>query len=405
MSWYSQMMKSQELARERNRRDARRLESQRHGPQFVAKYRLAALDKEKRIIEKELERIRKGVHRAPKLTDVVNSKGNHVLTIPSPRLTDQRPQFNSINPEYYSKDENKLYDAILFLQHNPSALVPILSAHAQSDAYFETLERITPRLSDEFQTRENKIIKTQLMQEHMTRIEREELINKYSVLLHRHSPELRKSSPLLNRHKNSPVQRKDSPLLQDAAYNSPRQTPPRNINLQDSTDGRNTNQSSIFLTNNEDNRGSSKTPTASNTPRKLRQPLSIGKLADSGMSTARDSVTNRLTGSSEDQQRVTGSHDDNQSTNRHQSEHDKAETATSSEHKTMDRSRPTKAAAMFPSYDPDVYNPDGTKKTYLTLPPLEESLAEAKKARYIRHPKNAENEEDREYTIQEIFQK
>lgn len=253
MSWYAQMMKSQELARERNRRDARRIESERHGPQFVAKYRIATLDKEKKIIEKELERIRKGVHRPPRLADTVNTKGNHVLTIPSPRVSEHRPHINSINPEY-SKDENKLYDAILFLQNNPSALVPILSAHAQSDAYFETLERVTPRLANDIS--ENDTIKPRYLREAVSRAERDDLVNKYTILLHRHSPELRRNSPLLNRQRNSPIH-KESPLIHDIANDSPAQndinttSPVKGLNLQenvDQTDG----QKSVFMTNFED---------------------------------------------------------------------------------------------------------------------------------------------------------
>lgn len=210
MSWYSQMLKSQELARERNRREERRVRGEKYGPQFVANYHLAELNKEKRLIEKELERIRKGIHRQPKLDEHVHSKANHILSVPSANYKHQQ----TINPEY-SKEEDHLYDAILFLQNNPSALVPILSAHAHSDAYLETLERITPRLTSDAPP--NTTFKPKYLTERISRNEKAELVNKYTALLQRHSPILRRSSPLTSRRRvNSPLTHRDSPLLHDS---------------------------------------------------------------------------------------------------------------------------------------------------------------------------------------------
>jgi hypothetical protein len=211
MSWYSQMLKSQELARERNRREERRVRGEKYGPQFVANYHLAELNKEKRLIEKELERIRKGIHRQPKLDEHVNHRANHILSVP-PNYKHQQ----TINPEY-SKEEDHLYDAILFLQNNPSALVPILSAHAHSDAYLETLERVTPRLTHDAPP--NTTFKQKYLSQGVSRTEKAELVNKYTALLQRHSPMLRRSSPLTSRRKvNSPLTHRDSHLLHNTAH-------------------------------------------------------------------------------------------------------------------------------------------------------------------------------------------
>lgn len=213
MSWYAQMMKSQELVRERNRRVERRQQGERYGPMFVAKYHLAALDKEKKMIEKELERIRKGIHKTPKLEDSVQNKANHILSVTTPRFLEQKSESPAINPEY-SKAEDHLYDAIVFLQNNPSALVPILSAHAQSDAYFETLERISPMLRKD--PPQKKSFLPKYLTENVTKSEKNDLLSKYETLLHRNSPVLRRNSPLTKRKNiNSPVTHRDSPLLQD----------------------------------------------------------------------------------------------------------------------------------------------------------------------------------------------
>jgi hypothetical protein len=209
------MMKSTEMARERNRREARRAQGEKYGPQFVAQYRLAVLDKEKRLIEKELERIRKGIHRTPRTENSDQNKIKCAGDILSPRHEHKRHE-SAINPEY-SKDENHLYNAILFLQNNPSALVPILTAHAQSDAYLETLERITPRLTAETQPKPAFVPK--YLTEKVSRTEKDDLLKKYTALLHRHSPVLRRNSPLLKRtYRNSPV--RDSPLLHDRLAHS-----------------------------------------------------------------------------------------------------------------------------------------------------------------------------------------
>jgi len=235
MSWYAQMMKSQEIARGKNKREARRAENQKCGTEFVAQYRLAAIDKERKLIEKELERIRAGIHRPPKLDDKVRSKEKHVLTVTSPTRLRPTPLFGgkgldkdgerssgmpgsfltqSINP-VYSEDETKLYDAILFLQHNPSALVPILAAHAQSDAYLETLGRITPRLQSGRKDADLPIqpFVPSYLRDKATKTEKVDMLNKYTALLHRHSPILRKSSPLRSRRHDSPKGNRDSPLV------------------------------------------------------------------------------------------------------------------------------------------------------------------------------------------------
>lgn len=243
MNWYSHMMKSYEIARAQNQRMERRMQGERFGPDFMAQARLAALDKEKKLIQRELERIRKGIHRPPKV-GASSLKNTHVLAVNSPRnLPSMETDYanNSIDPEY-SSDENKLYDAILFLQNNPSALVPILAAHSRSDAYLETLERISPRFAqddtEKTYTQQKSTFVPRYLQERATKAEKSELLNKYTSLLHRHSPVLRKSSPHLKTLKPNDTfrPRKYSPLASDDVTTI---LPPieRRIDNDDSTDG------------------------------------------------------------------------------------------------------------------------------------------------------------------------
>lgn len=224
MSWYSQMMKSGELARERNRREERREQGQRYGHKFVAQYQLAALDKEKRMVEKELERIRKGIHRIPKLQDSKQTRGNNIVAVSSPRFLEQKPRQHAINSDY-SKDADHLYGAILFLQNNPSALVPILNAHTQSGSYLETLERVTP-LTNKRQGKTKQSYVPKYLQERESKSERSDVVSKYSTLLQRpKSPFLNRNSPLLNtKQRNNPLLNTklgNSPLLNTEQGNSP----------------------------------------------------------------------------------------------------------------------------------------------------------------------------------------
>ena len=59
--------------------------------------------------------------------------------------------------------------------------------------------------------------------------------------------------------------------------------------------------------------------------------------------------------------------------------------------------------AMFPIFDPDVYNADGSLRTVHSLPKFEDAWNEAQKARYVRTKQTQER--DRELSINEIFGK
>ena len=58
---------------------------------------------------------------------------------------------------------------------------------------------------------------------------------------------------------------------------------------------------------------------------------------------------------------------------------------------------------MFPSYDPEVYNADGSLRTVHQLPDFDDSYQQARKARYCRSKEHLERE--RELGIKEIFDK
>lgn len=196
-SWYSQMVKSQETARERNKREQRRLQlelDQKHGPEFAAKYRVKELNREQRIVSKELERIRKGVHKP--------LANEYTASTPA----EKRAPF-SISAVTYSREETTLYKAMLFLQNNPSALIPIVDAHSQSRAYLETLQRISPSLTPEPKKFVPKYLKSVRGDEHSYGVSHQ--MSKYSTLLYRQSPILRKNSPLMQR--KSPALIRNSP--------------------------------------------------------------------------------------------------------------------------------------------------------------------------------------------------
>ena len=61
------------------------------------------------------------------------------------------------------------------------------------------------------------------------------------------------------------------------------------------------------------------------------------------------------------------------------------------------------AVSIFPSYDPEVYNADGSLRTVHNLPDFVQSYEQARKARYIRSKENLEKE--KELSIKQIFDK
>ncbi|GFR62595.1 hypothetical protein ElyMa_000134400 [Elysia marginata] len=61
------------------------------------------------------------------------------------------------------------------------------------------------------------------------------------------------------------------------------------------------------------------------------------------------------------------------------------------------------AAEKATKFDPDYYNPDGSLRTMHKLPHFEQSYAQAMQARYIRHTKPIEREQ--ELSVQQIFDK
>ena len=202
-SWYSQLLKSQETAREQNRREQRRLQlelDQKHGIEFAARYRVKELDREQRLVSKELDRIRKGVHKPLAHEYVVSSPADKRSPI---IVVDHKSQVR------YSHEEATLYKSMVFLQNNPSALIPLISAHSQTPGYYETLERLTPGLAPDPKT----IFIPNYKAGRGSLDERDQRGTKYSKLSYRKSPVLRKNSPL-SMHRNSPLVNK-SPTEED----------------------------------------------------------------------------------------------------------------------------------------------------------------------------------------------
>ena len=202
-SWYSQLLKSQETAREQNRREQRRLQlelDQKHGIEFAARYRVKELDREQRLVSKELDRIRKGVHKPLAHEYVVSSQADKRSPI---IVVDHKSQVR------YSHEEASLYKSMVFLQNNPSALIPLISAHSQTPGYYETLERLTPGLAPDPKT----IFTPNYKAGRGSLDGRDQRGPKYSKISYRKSPVLRKNSPL-SMHRNSPLVNK-SPTEED----------------------------------------------------------------------------------------------------------------------------------------------------------------------------------------------
>lgn len=63
----------------------------------------------------------------------------------------------------------------------------------------------------------------------------------------------------------------------------------------------------------------------------------------------------------------------------------------------------TPLQAVFPGFDPEVYNADGTLRTVHQMPNPNVAWEEAQKARYIRTKDLLER--DKELSVQEIFAK
>ena len=202
-NWHAQMVKSQETAREQNRREQRRLQvhlDQKNGPEFAAKYRLKELNREQRIIGKELDRIRKGVNKP--------LANEYAASCP----VEKRDMFRFSDLKstvIYSQAETNLYRTMVFMQNNPSALVPIVDAHSHSQAYFDTIQRCTPGFTpsprEQFVPHYLKRFKGTDVSE-----EKNPYTTKYSAILYRQSPLLRKNSPVthernVSSNRNGPV--------------------------------------------------------------------------------------------------------------------------------------------------------------------------------------------------------
>ena len=151
MSFFSKLYKSQEEARERNKREQRRSDSFKFGPDYIERYHLAALERERRLVQREFERIRKEIQDEPPLFDFSSSP---VISpqVKSKTLGDTHAQHsierrddvdgkseydskNSKDSIESRKEEIGLYDTILFFRNNPAVLVPILTIHGKKEEY------------------------------------------------------------------------------------------------------------------------------------------------------------------------------------------------------------------------------------------------------------------------------
>ena len=91
--------------------------------------------------------------------------------------------------------ETNLYRTMVFKQNNPSALVPIVDAHSHSQAYFDTIQQCTPGFTPS--------PREQCVTHYLKRFngtdaseEKNSYSTKYSTILYRQSPVLRKNSPV-----------------------------------------------------------------------------------------------------------------------------------------------------------------------------------------------------------------
>ena len=203
-NWHAQMVKSQDTAREQNRREQRRLKvqlDQKSGPEFAAKYRLKELNREQRIISRELDRIRKGVHKPLSNEYAAYSSFEKRDVF---RLSGFKSTVIS-----YSPAETNLYRTMVFMQNNPSALVPIVDAHSHSQEYFDTIQRCTPGYTP---SPREQFVPNYLKRFKDTHLSEEKNLYdaKYSAILYRQSPALRKNNPVTQERKtlfngNGPV--------------------------------------------------------------------------------------------------------------------------------------------------------------------------------------------------------
>lgn len=480
------MVKSQDTAREQNKREQRRLQvhfSQKNGPEFAAKYRLKELNREQRIISKELDRIRKGIHKPLANEYAASSQGEK---------RDMFIRFSEIkSTAIYSQAETDLYRTMVFMKNNPSALVPIVDAHSHSQAYIDTIQRCTPGFTPS--------PREQFVPNYLKRFNGIEIsegknpyTTKYSALLYRQSPLLSKNIPTTNERNlrsngNGPVvnvvkqielTHVPSPLLGLELNANKNGTPSnlrsRNVNIngekqsvkrepiepdnneqvvtdhfdneQDVVDAVNekestvnekesnetlkaisvpqhqthltedddennlelqltestslpaTNRSSVVSANRFDKELISTSTPTSNRP---RQPLDILTLSDNGIQSARENISKRLTNTGMTSTVNTSGVADRKAsiaTGYKGVDDSKANAAEDDKNKPL-----TATKAMFPSYDQETYNADGSLRTCHQLPDFDDSYQQARKARYCRSKEHLERE--RELKISEIFDK
>ncbi|KAL3872216.1 hypothetical protein ACJMK2_040154 [Sinanodonta woodiana] len=148
MDWYySRMFKSQEAAREQNRREQRRLNLDMEEKRAGHRYNMETVRREQREIERELEKIRQGAHGSLVNVDIFShhirkSTRDHIINIVSPTMThERRIAFKGPHKENtftekpsHSIDNHGIFDALFYLKHNPEAMNQnIKQSDSQSD--------------------------------------------------------------------------------------------------------------------------------------------------------------------------------------------------------------------------------------------------------------------------------
>ena len=91
----------------------------------------------------------------------------------------------------YSQAETNLYRDMVFMQNNPSALFPNVDAHSHSQAYVDTIQRCTSGFTP---TPREQFVPHYLKRYEDTDVfeDKNPYTTKYSAILYRQSPVLRK---------------------------------------------------------------------------------------------------------------------------------------------------------------------------------------------------------------------
>ena len=418
MSWYETQFKNLQVARQRNKQEERRLQlvlDRKHGLRAIHEWRLEEVNKEQRLVERELERIRMGIHKVPLPGEIFGPLGR--------RHSKRRSRFSG-GQEIFVSDSKNLADNLSPQLNKDNVFLKAIMYVENGD--MDPLEKAA--------------------KDH---IEQSDCANALAIGVDSSSVPYR---DLALSPRGDDTQK---PTFADDS------TPNRNIDVRESETNvvefvpepsldlsyvkQNSSKSSAAKNNSA---GNLVTTSPRSQPRALagskvkeRQTggfsLDLVSLASLDMKSVKSDVARRISQQKAANQQTTGKRGSVTDTSSAASQSGIGETKarersaaaiddaaaekpTTDVMDDVDAKSPDSAKPKEKSdktrriskpnqpkeIDPSDYNPDGSLKKMYMMPKFEDSWKEAQRARYIRHGKNSDIlERERELSVKEVFDK